>query len=222
MAGKAKTTKTTTPEPVIIWPSKRIPYDDKHPDWIDPAILLANPKNARIHPLSQAQALTGSISALGWLDSAKVNARTNFLFDGHERVRLAIEHKQPQVPVAWYDLTESEEDLALVIFDQITGLAGVDLEKRKRLLVSLGESVPRETEVLIRQLRIQAGLKDIDFDKARKDIEARTKRLVKFAANDANRVLSYQVLITCDDENQQAELLQRFKKENLDVRSIIQ
>lgn len=79
----------------------------------EPAQLLANPKNWRIHPKGQQDALTGALNDLGWLDEVKVNQRTGFVVDGHLRVALAISRGEPSVPVMYLDLSEAEEAEAL-------------------------------------------------------------------------------------------------------------
>jgi hypothetical protein len=102
--------------------------------WEDPEQLLANPKNWRIHPKTQEDALEAVLSAVGWVQRIVVNQRTGFVVDGHLRVALAIRRGEPKVPVLYVDLTAEEEDLILTSLDPIGAMAGTDREKLTELL----------------------------------------------------------------------------------------
>lgn len=102
--------------------------------WEDPEQLLANPKNWRIHPKTQEDALEAVLSAVGWVQRIVVNQRTGFVVDGHLRVALALRRGEPKVPVLYVDLTAEEEDLILTSLDPIGAMAGTDREKLTELL----------------------------------------------------------------------------------------
>jgi hypothetical protein len=74
--------------------------------------LLANPKNWRIHPTEQQQALARVLDKVGWVQDVVVNRTSGFIVDGHLRAVLAAEQDQV-VPVAYVELTPAEEDLIL-------------------------------------------------------------------------------------------------------------
>ena len=50
---------------------------------VDPEQLLANPRNWRIHPQNQQEALEGVLEEVGWIDDIIVNQQTGFVVDGH-------------------------------------------------------------------------------------------------------------------------------------------
>ncbi len=91
-----------------------------------PEQLLANPRNFRIHPKGQQNALLGVLDEVGIVDEVIVNKRTGFLVNGHLRVSLAMRTNQPSIPVKYVDLSEEEEALILATFDPISALAVVD------------------------------------------------------------------------------------------------
>jgi DNA modification methylase len=91
-----------------------------------PEQLLANPRNFRIHPKSQQDALQGVLEEVGIVDEVIVNERTGFLVNGHLRVTLAMRTEQPTIPVKYVDLSEAEEALILATFDPISALAVTD------------------------------------------------------------------------------------------------
>src|SRR5262245_6105240 len=71
----------------------------------DPATLLANPFNYRIHSATQAAAVRGSVREIGFVRPIIVNDRNIHIIDGHLRVSNAVEDHEP-VAVAWVDLDE--------------------------------------------------------------------------------------------------------------------
>ena len=103
--------------------------------------MLANPANFRLHPKRQQDALSGSLSELGWLQDIIVNKVTGHVLDGHLRVSLSLRNGEATVPVKYVDLSESEERLALATFDPITYMAETDAAALDALLrqVNTGE-----------------------------------------------------------------------------------
>lgn len=106
----------------------------RHAD-VDPAKLVANPDNWRIHPENQRQALSGVLGTVGFVQSVIVNERTGRLIDGHLRVELAVKERAATVPVAYVDLTEEEERLVLSSLDPLGSLAVTDEEKLSGLML---------------------------------------------------------------------------------------
>jgi len=91
-----------------------------------PDQLLANPRNWRVHPQHQVDALEGLLSAVGWVQRVIVNRTTGHVVDGHARVALGLRRSEPEVPVLYVELTEAEEQIVLAALDPIAGLAGTD------------------------------------------------------------------------------------------------
>lgn len=102
-----------------------------------PEQLLANPKNWRIHPRSQEEALAGVLSDVGWVATVLVNRQTGFVVDGHLRVAHAISKGEAEVPVTYLDLTEDEENKVLATFDPLAAIAGTDRAKLDELLADI-------------------------------------------------------------------------------------
>jgi len=74
----------------------------------DPNQLVANPRNWRIHPREQQDALGDILERVGWVQQVLVNRTTGCVVDGHLRVELAISKGEAAVPV-YVELTEDEE-----------------------------------------------------------------------------------------------------------------
>lgn len=103
----------------------------------DPAELRANPRNWRVHPDAQQQALAGALDAVGWVTGVIVNTRTGLIVDGHLRVALAAARGEPSIPVQFVDLDEREEAIVLASIDPISTLAGRDASLLADLVADL-------------------------------------------------------------------------------------
>src|SRR5262245_38765710 len=101
---------------------------------VPPGELVANDKNFRVHPPSQKEALQEVINDIGFLRSVTVNRRTGRVIDGALRLALALETRQPTIPVEYVDLTEEEEVEALATIDPLAALAETDKAKLDALL----------------------------------------------------------------------------------------
>lgn len=108
----------------------------------NPDQLLANPKNWRIHPKDQQDALEDVLQRVGWVQNVIVNQRTGRLVDGHLRVELALRRGENSIPVVYVDLDEKEEDLVLATIDPISGLAATDAVKLNELLKNVDSLHP--------------------------------------------------------------------------------
>ena len=134
------------------WKSRVVGYGEEPPEK-----LLPHPANWREHPQRQRRALADVLGRVGWVDDVTVNRRTGRIINGHLRVRMAIERREPSVPVRYVDLSEDEERLVLATLDPITGLAVADTAALDELLqqVDAGEGALAE---LIESVAADAGL----------------------------------------------------------------
>lgn len=139
------------------WRNRVVGYGDEAPDQ-----LLANPKNWRVHPKNQQDALAGVLSDVGIIGPmALVNRTTGFVVDGHLRVALAISQRQPTIPVAYVDLDEAEESEILATLDPIAAMAVADKEQLARLLDEV-QSGDAGIQAMLADLAEQNGLIDLD------------------------------------------------------------
>jgi DNA modification methylase len=129
----------------------------------DPEQLLANPKNWRIHPKNQQDALVGVLTEVGWVQDIIVNKRTGFVVDGHARVALAISAGE-RVPVVYVDLSEQEEALILATLDPLSAMAATDEDLLAGLVgeLEVGDGAVKALLAELGGERIKAGLTDAD------------------------------------------------------------
>jgi len=134
------------------WENRIVGYGEEAPDQ-----LMANPRNARIHPKFQQDALKGVLDEVGWVQNVIVNRASGAIVDGHLRVTLAMRHDQPLVPVTYVDLTDAQEAEILATLDPITALAVYDKEQLDALLheVQSGEA---GVQAMLAELAKDSGL----------------------------------------------------------------
>jgi hypothetical protein len=119
------------------WRNRIVGYSEEAPDQ-----LLANPKNWRSHPATQADALRGVLNGVGVVQNVLANKRTGYLIDGHLRVMEALKSGQSSIPVTWVDLDEAEEATILATLDPLAALAGTDAAQLEALLHEVDTDSP--------------------------------------------------------------------------------
>lgn len=103
----------------------------------DPAELLNNPHNWRLHPLAQQEALHALLDDIGWVSSIIVNETTGHIIDGHLRVREALAAGAETIPVTYVSLTATEEAQVLALLDPLRALADLDPQREAELLAQV-------------------------------------------------------------------------------------
>lgn len=141
------------------WRNRIVRFAEVAPDQ-----LLANPKNWRVHPKHQQDALTGVIREVGYVDPVLVQDGTDLVIDGHLRVSLALRDGVKAIPVQYVDLDDAEAELVLATFDPITALATADRDQLDALLrtVTTGEAAVQQ---LLADVAQQQGIvpPDVEF-----------------------------------------------------------
>lgn len=124
--------------------------------------FLANPQNPRRHPAAQRDALRGSFDALGIIAPILVNARTQFMIDGHARVEECLSRDENMlIPFIEVDLSPDEEALALASFDWITQMAVYDKDALEDLLASI-DTDNEDLQALLDQMAQENGIDLLD------------------------------------------------------------
>ena len=167
--------------------------------------LRPNPRNWRVHPARQQEALRGILAEVGYADALLARELPDGsleLIDGHLRAETTPE---ALVPVLVLDVTEAEANKLLAILDPLAGLA----EQDQDALLQLTNSVDFESPVL-RQL-----LDGMTHDEANSGEES--EESPETNAVDPIPEL-FQVLVECRDEDDQRALFERLSAEGYTCR----
>jgi hypothetical protein len=174
---------------------------------VDPSQLLANPRNPRVHPAAQQDAMGKALEQVGWIQRVVVNKRTGHVIDGHLRVEMALSAGEPSIPVTYVDLSEEEERLALVTFDALGGMALVDEVAMADLLNEITAERP-EMASFMQEIADAVEVDMID-PKPLPDPKEATLRE------------QWHVLVVCDSESAQINLLEELQREGYECRALI-
>lgn len=126
--------------------------------------ILFNPRNWRIHPLNQQNALKGVLEEVGWVQEVIINKRTGHLVDGHLRCQLAAREGAKTIPVKYVDLSEDEEALVLATLDPIAAMAATDKQKLDELFAGI-ETENEQVTALIQEIAEKNGIEEIGAEK---------------------------------------------------------
>jgi ParB-like chromosome segregation protein Spo0J len=177
------------------------------------ADLAPAPHNWRTHPPDQRSAVIASIRELGLIEPLKARRLPDGrlqLWDGHLRLEELTAALSPdaEVPVLVTDLDDAEAKKANLLADPLAGMAGADAGKLDALLREVETGDPALADMLDGLAKDAGLLGGADGDGGS-------------GGDAAEQPERFNVLIECDDEGQQAELLERLEAEGLRVRSLI-
>ncbi|MCL2005098.1 MAG: hypothetical protein FWG73_02940 [Planctomycetaceae bacterium] len=161
--------------------------------------LLPNPKNWRVHNNRQRNILQGILSEVGYADALLVRELSDGslqLIDGHLRAETT---PHQSVPVLVLDLDDAEADKLLATLDPLAALADTD----QTLLDELLAQIDTENAAVQEFLHSQSSDCVADFDKAELQIPE-----------------LYQILITCQDEDEQRAIFERLAAEGRNCRLV--
>jgi hypothetical protein len=172
--------------------------------------FIANVKNWRVHPKAQREALTGVLAEVGWVTGVMVNKTTGSVIDGHARIEEALKlGDATPVPYIEVELSEEEEAKILATLDPISAMAAADKAQLDALLreVDTGDAT---LQTMLSELATANGL---DYGGSGGGA----------GENAGIDVIPEQfgIMITCKDEQQQAELLERFEAEKLSCKALL-
>ena len=115
-----------------------IPVFCAHDKLVDPAGLVANPRNPNQHPDSQVEILSRIIKTQGWRSSIVVSKRSGFIVKGHGRLAAAMLLGAKLVPVEFQEYeTEASEWADLIADNRIAELSETNHDELKKLMIEL-------------------------------------------------------------------------------------
>jgi hypothetical protein len=168
--------------------------------------LKPSPKNWRLHPKEQADALRGLLAEVGFAGAAlarELEDGSLELIDGHLRVETMGDEL---IPVLILDVTSEEADKLLATFDPISAMATADAAKLDDLLKSVSSSSDA-VNALLESVAHDAGLAIAEEEQQPADQDTIPEK--------------YQILIEFENECTQARWLEKLTGEGLTCRSLI-
>jgi ParB/Sulfiredoxin domain len=163
--------------------------------------LRPNPRNWRLHPPQQQDALRGVLAEVGYADALLARELTDgtlMLIDGHLRAETTPD---AVVPVLVLDVDEREADKILLTHDPLSGMATVSDEHLHGLLAEV------QTE--------SAAVRDLVDSIAQERATHPTKSELTSPAASSEVIVpeSYQVVVECGDERDQQTVFEKMRAE---------
>jgi hypothetical protein len=167
--------------------------------------LRPNPKNWRTHPAAQQDSLKAVLAEVGYADALLAREMPDgglMLIDGHLRAETTPDL---EVPVLILDVDEAEADKLLATLDPLAAMAGADNAK----LAEIVHSVKTGSAALQEMLTKLAG-----------DAASVPEAAAPVDTN-PNLETRYAIVVNCESEQQQLELLEEFEGRGLDCRALV-
>jgi hypothetical protein len=165
--------------------------------------LRPNPRNWRVHPLVQQEALRGVLAEIGFADALLARELADGsleLIDGHLRAETMSEQL---VPVLVLDVSAEEATKILLTHDPLANLAETNQEHLTSLLAECSFSNPA----------VQAMLSELTLSEPNTP-EGEEPRVLSVPE-------SYQVVVTCRDEEDQRSVFERLSHEGYSCRLLM-
>ena len=172
--------------------------------------LQPNPKNWRTHPAAQQDSLKAILAEVGYADALLARETPEgglMLIDGHLRAETTPDQN---VPVLILDVDEAEADKLLATLDPLAAMAEADDAKLQGLLrdVKTGSAALQD---MLTRLAADAGAIPQANPPADKNRHG----------SKPNLETRYAIVVNCESEQQQLELLEQFEKQGLDCRALV-
>lgn len=145
------------------------------------------------------------LDEIGWVQDIILNQTTGNLLDGHLRVELALERKEKQVPVKFVAISRKEEKLFLSTYDPLSTLAGADSEILEKLLEQI-RSDDADIQNLLSKVASDGGAQTFAPESDRSVDEWKER---------------FDILVECDNESQQKEILSMLERKGISCRALI-
>lgn len=181
------------------------------------ADLHRHPFNPKFHTDQQAALVSRLLTQIGWAGSAIAwySERNNgelTIFDAHLRQTLAPDF---EATVIITDLTDAEADLMVALFDESSRMAEIDSATIEELITAIGDNHrdPLFEQALLKMAARGLSQADSDEDEdtpKNQDSEPRDVVPEQFL-----------IVIECDSETHQLELLERLQKDGIECKALV-
>jgi ParB-like chromosome segregation protein Spo0J len=170
------------------------------------SLLRPNPKNWRLHPERQHDALRGVLAEIGYADALLARELPDGsleLIDGHLRAETTPEI---EVPVLVLDLDEQEAAKLLALHDPLASMA----ETNEAMLAELLDHVETENDA------VQAMLDEMLNPQETSDNDSEATETKEVAIPE-----TFQVVVACRDEDDQQHVFEQLTGEGYECRLLM-
>ena len=179
--------------------------------------LVADPGNARTHDEENLAAIQYSLDQYGQRKPVVANRRTGQLEAGHGTLEAAGRLGWQHLAVVWVDDDPATASGFALADNRSAELADWDQLRLSALLTDLKGESEENHDALYDAMRLGVLLSDSDEENPDDDQADDDKSDSDAQLGD----LEFRIIVLCENEQQQGELLGRFEKEGLDCQALI-
>lgn len=172
--------------------------------------LKPHPRNPR---QGDVGAIYQSIEANGFYGAIVAQRSTGYILAGNHRYKAAAEAGAKSVPVIWVDVDDETAVRVLLADNRTNDVASYDNAVLAEILTELASGPGLEG----------TGYDGDDLDQLLTDLAGDEPKQTQEGADDQSGMLSdtFQVLVICKTESEQADILERLIAEGYECRSLI-
>ncbi len=187
-------------------------------DWIAPDLrplavpigqLKLDPANARRHDAANIAAIGASLGRFGQVKPIVVNRKTNVIVAGNGAHQAAENLGWSHLAVVWVEHDPADHSQFSIADNRTAELAEWDDAKLEQLLIEFRQEAPDLYEELLLDRLREEEEEEPDEEEDEPDSEGQMEGL------------EYRLIVDCQSEEHQAELLARFEKEGIICRALI-
>ena len=131
--------------------------------------IIENPRNDRIHPLTQIERLQESLRKFGQPYPVLVRKENNMLISGHAVWRSMKELGETKIDTLVWDVDQPTADAFLLAANRLGELSFVDPARRRELLIGIAEEdraavgfLPDDVEELLALDREEIAVREVE------------------------------------------------------------
>jgi ParB-like chromosome segregation protein Spo0J len=171
--------------------------------------LRLHPRNPRSGDLA---ALRESLDAHGFFGAIIAQKSTGFILVGNHRFRAACQRNAESLPVLWIDCDEDTALRILLADNRVSDRAQYDNDGLAEILQQLSQ----ETGTLL-----GTGYSESDLSELLAELDSLDTKSESADDQTHELIERVQIVIDCDSEDQQRDLLERFSREGLRCRALM-
>lgn len=175
--------------------------------------------------------LNRGLNKYGMLEPILANRKTKHVLGGHQRL-LWLDEQHPdqdyEIQVSWCNIPKDEEANVLVLLNQTNAQGSWDSQLLEKLLyehsldAELAGFEAEDLSSLIPDINLADFFESYKLDDPTEPPAGPTTNPISPPGDQTGQLRSqFQILITCESEEQQANLLEKFIDEGLTCRSLI-
>ena len=180
-------------------------------EWVDPKELVPWARNPRKYSPAEVEEVARSMDELGFGAPIVARRENKEIIAGHRRHLAALRRQMSRVPVRFMDISERKAHLLALADNRMTEKAEWDVEGLEAIL----------SEYSLKEVKT-AGWTAGDLDDLADEwLDDDDSDSGDAGDDSANAIMGYAVVIECDDEQQQIDVIRLCQEKGWNCRALV-